>query len=405
MAVVRFLQIADLHLGRPFGWLPADRRADRRWEQRRALSDAVSRAIERDAHAVLVPGDLFDAECVDADTLAFAVEAFAVPGCPPVYIAPGNHDPCSDASHYWNPERLRARGRAWPGHVHVFDRAHWTSAPLPGHDDVRVWGRCFSAGVSSTERPLAPALLEEARVPGDGLHVALFHGSRENACPPGQKITAPFSDAEALASPFAYLAVGHYHTPSALQHEGTVRLAYSGAPVALDVTELGSHGAIEVAIDRDGGRARATTTTVELDRRRVYDVAVDVTGCATAEQVDRRVARALDQVGASELDLATVRLAGRLARGVRWSAPGPELRPRAFHLRLDLTALRPDYDLEALRRSESDSTEERFARSLLARMEQATDRAERARLERALYYGLDAFRLGEVVPGYEELEA
>jgi hypothetical protein len=404
MSLVRFLQVADLHLGRPFGWLPIERRAERRAEQRRALEQAVRHAIERDCHALLVPGDLFDAEYVDADTLGFATEAFAVAGCPPVFIAPGNHDPASDASPYWNPARLKARGRAWPAHVHVFAEPHWRGVPLAGHD-VHVWGRCFSAGVEATERPLDPALVSRAAVPPGGLHVALFHGSRESVCPPGQSLAAPFSDAEALGSPFHYLAAGHYHTPSALERDGSVRLAYAGAPVALDLSELGAHGALEVTIESGLAAPVVRTAFVELDRRRVHDLAVDVTGCATAEQIDRRLWRALDQIGASDLDLATLRVSGRIGRGVRYAAAGAELRARAWHLRLRLEGLRPDHDLDALRAGTSDTTEERFARRMLERIDATADPAERARLERALAYGLDAFRLGEVTPAYEEIES
>jgi exonuclease SbcD len=404
MSVVRLLQVADFHLGRPFGWLPVERRAERRAEQRRALEQAVRHAIERDCHALLVPGDLFDAEYVDADTLAFATEAFAVTGCPPVFVAPGNHDPASESSPYWNPARLKARGRAWPAHVHVFADPHWRGVPLEGHG-VHVWGRCFSAGVEATERPLDPTLLSRAGVPRDGLHVAVFHGSREGVCPPGQSLAAPFSDAEAFGSPFHYLAAGHYHTPSQLERDGSVRLAYAGAPVALDLTELGAHGALEVTIETGIAAPVVRTAPVELDRRRVHDLAVDVTGCATAEQIDRRLWRALDQAGVGEDDLATLRISGRIGRGVRYAAPGAELRGRAWHLRLRLEGLRPDHDLEALRAGTSDTTEERFARRLLERIDATADPAERGRLERALAYGLDAFRLGEVVPAYEEIES
>src|SRR6267378_3356220 len=109
MAVVKFLQVSDFHLGRPFGWIAPDRRPQRKQDQRRALEMSVQQAIERGVDAILIPGDLFDQECVDADTLAFAVRAFEVSGCPPVFIAPGNHDPYSEVSHYWNPHLLRAR--------------------------------------------------------------------------------------------------------------------------------------------------------------------------------------------------------------------------------------------------------------------------------------------------------
>ena len=410
MAVVRFLQVSDFHLGRPFGWLPPDRRNDRRHDQRRALEMSVRLAIERGAHAILIPGDLFDLDYVDADTLAFAVHAFDLTGCPPVYIAPGNHDPCSSTSPYWNPALLRARGVSWPDHVHVFDTPGWTARPLAGREGVRVWGRCSIQAVESGARPLAAESLAgvDARR-GQGVNVAVFHGSREGFLPPGQKPVAPFTDAEALASPFDYLAVGHVHTPQRLEGPAaddgvsSVRLACAGAAVALDVSEPGRHGAFEVSIETETSPPRVSIEFLELDRRRVHDLTVDVTGAISAEQVDRRVLRALDQAGATDADIVVVRLGGRLMRGVRYAAPGPELRPRAFAIRLDPRGLRPDYDLAPLRERDPVTTEERFARALLERLDTETDPARRADLESALYYGLDAFRLHEVTPAYEEL--
>src|SRR5512140_2963648 len=109
MAVARFLQVSDLHLGRPFGWLPAERRAERRSDQRRTLERLVREAIERGAHGILIPGDLFDQEGVDAEMLAFALHAFDLAGCPPVFIAPGNHDPFSETSPTWSRRLLEAR--------------------------------------------------------------------------------------------------------------------------------------------------------------------------------------------------------------------------------------------------------------------------------------------------------
>jgi len=405
MAVVRFLQVSDFHLGRPFGWLATDRREQRRRDQRRAVELAIQQAIERGVDAILMPGDLFDQECVDADILGFAVRAFEVSGCPPVFIAPGNHDPYSPVSHYWNPHLLSARAGAWPSNVHVFTSAHWTPQQLPGRDDITVWGRCSTANVASTERPLDAALVDEVKpVRGAPLNIALFHGSREGACPPGQKLVAPFSDDEVRRSPFSYLAVGHYHTTSQLDGGmGSVRLAYSGAPIALDASELGRHGALEVEIQYGDGPTRTAVSFVELDRRTVHALEADITGCGTAEQIDRRVAKEMDRAGTAEQDIVTVRLRGRLARGVRYAAPGPELRARAFYVRINLTAVRPDYDLDAYRTDTSTATEPRFARAMLDKIQAEQDPAERAVLESALYYGLDAFRLGEVMPVYEEL--
>ena len=408
MALARFLQASDLHLGAPFRWLPAERREERRRDQRAVLERVVREAIERGSDAILIPGDLFDQEGVDAGTLAFALGVFDMSGCPPVFIAPGNHDPCSERSLYWNERLLQARSMRWPAHVHVFTTPSWSHHPVPRLPGVRVWGRCFTANVESHERPLAAAAL--ASLPGAdpvGFDLALFHGSREGHVPPGQKLTAPFSDDEVTAGPFAYLAAGHHHAASQLEtNQGAgagVRLAYAGSAVAVGASEAGPHGALEVRIEYGRRQPFVETEFVELDPRRVYDLPVDVPHATSPEQVERRIQRVLDDAGVREEDIVTVRLAGRVARGVRFTAPGPELRARAFYLRFDLRRLRPDYDLDVYRVGEAGTTEERFARALLEQHEHETDPAQRAVIESALYYGLDAFRLREVVPAYEEL--
>lgn len=410
MALAKFLQVSDLHLGRPLGWLPPERRDERRREQRRILEQVVREAITRGVHAILIPGDLFDAEGVDADTLNSAVAAFQVTGCPPTFIAPGNHDPYSETSLYWGPRLLRARGLAWPDSLHVFTTAHWSARPVPGLKGVRVWGRCFTSNVPSLEHPLSTESLRDVSgVDAQGFDIALFHGSREGSCPPGQKITAPFTDAEATRSPFAYLAVGHYHAATRLTAGGGnsagVRLAYAGSAAVLDPRETGAHGALEVHVEYERRMPFVEIELVELDRRKAWDLTVDVTGCASAEKVDARVRKTLDDAGVGEPDIVTMRLTGRLAKGVRLAGVSDELGSRVYHLRLDPRKVRPDYDLDAYRRQEPATTEERFARTLLEQLDSESDPVQRALIESALYYGLDAFRLKEVTPAYEQLES
>jgi DNA repair exonuclease SbcCD nuclease subunit len=406
MGLVRLLQISDVHLGRPFGWLAPDRREIRRKIQREALTRAVEEAIERGVDGILLAGDLFDEEGVDADTLAFATSAFEMPGCPRVFVSPGNHDPCSPTSLFWNPRFLKARGRAWPSHVHVFGETHWTQAPLS--EGVRVWGRCYVSKVSVGERPLSPEWLRDVSADPSGVEIGIFHGSREGQLPPGQTALSPFSDDEAVQSPFTYLAVGHYHLAGRLAApQGSVagvRLAYAGSAVALDATEVGAHGALEVRIEHGHRQPFVETEFVPLDPCRVHDFSIDVTGCTSAERVDRKIDRALDEVSAGEDDIVTARLTGRLARDVRYE-PARELSGRVFHLRIDRRGLRPDYPLDRYRESTGATTDERFARALLERLDAAESPEEKARIERALYHGLDAFQLREAVPAHEELEA
>jgi hypothetical protein len=181
-----------------------------------------------------------------------------------------------------------------------------------------------------------------------------------------------------------------------------VRLAYAGSAVALDMSEIGLHGALEVEIEYGEERPFVAIDFVQLDPRTVHEIETDITAAASAEEVDRRVGGALDLSGVKTDDLAIVRLRGRLQKGVRHSGAGAELLQRAFYLRLDLRNVRPDYDLDSYRKSDPTTTEERFAKALIERLDAEKNPRERAILESALYYGLDAFRLREVVPAYEE---
>ena len=411
MALARFLQISDLHLGRPFAWLPPDRREQRRRDQQAALEQAVRHAIEKNAHAILIPGDLFDGVPVDTGSLAFATRAFGVSGCPPVLIAPGNHDPASNDNAAWHARLQQVRGAPWPAHVHVFDSPGWTALSLPSLPGVRVWGRAFAGDSITMERPLARPALDGVITPQpDTLELAVFHGSLEGRCPPWQKVTAPFSEEEVAASPFGYHAVGHYHARCEIEQvprpgstSSGVRMAYAGSPVSLDYSETGEHGALEVLIRFDRERCVVGVEPIRLDRRRVLATQADVTGCASPEQVDRRILQAFAAAGVGDRDFMRLTLTGRLVPGVRWTAPGAEVLARAFHVRWDRAAVRPDYDLDALRSGEARTTEERFALDLLKRIDAESDAERRAALERALYYGLDAFRVREVVPQWEEV--
>jgi hypothetical protein len=411
MALLRFLQISDLHLGRPFQFLTPDRRALRRRDQHAALERVVALAIEREAQALLVPGDLFDTVPVDAGEITFLVHAFAVPNCPPVFIAPGNHDPASRDNAAFH-ETLRAsRGTAWPSHVHVFTSPEWSAVPLDTADGVRIWGRAFLSSSGTMDRPLGADAVRALGAGGAGMvDVAVFHGSREGSCPTAQIITAPFSDAEVLASPFAYHAVGHYHARSEVTQPAGVagpasgtRLAYAGSPVALDHGETGVHGALEVQMRVEDGACHVRVESIPLDRRRMHETRADVSDCSTPEAVDRRILHAFAAAGVTRDDFADLRLTGRLMPGVRWTKPGPEVFEAAFHVRWDRSAVRPEHDLAALRQSDGRTTEQRFAKELLQRFDAETDPEQRAHLERALYYGLDAFRLREVMPMWEEV--
>ncbi len=400
MALFRFLQISDLHLGRPFTWLPAGIASRRREDQRDLLWRAVRLAIDKKLDAILVAGDLFDGEVIDRETIGRAIESVSQPGCPPVFIAPGNHDCHSRSTFYYDNRRLAAASQAtWPSHVHIFESPRIIGVDLPGHDDVMLWGRCVPENVDGGERLLAT---DKPALAPDRLHVLLLHGSRDGSLPPGKKITTPFNDAELLAWGADYAALGHYHKPATIEdEEGVVRASYSGSPVALAVDETGPRYVNLVTLEHNGLHRRVEIEPFELDRRRLHRLDVAVDGLSSPESLKARVAEALESSLVGKDDLVVVRLTGRSRIGLDLDAANAADPARAFWVRVDASGVRPDYDLEGYRKGEGRTTEEKFARTLLAEIDAAPDAERKRTLEEALYYGLDALRLGDVAPRYD----
>jgi len=398
--LLRFLQLSDLHLGRPFTWLPGPVADQRRADQRDLLWRAVRLAIDKKLDAIVIAGDLFDGDVVDRETIGRAIECVAQPGCPPVFIAPGNHDCHSRATFLYDNRKLAALGQAgWPAHVHVFDSPHITSAPLPGRDDVTLWGRCVPENVDSSERLLVD---ERKSLAPDQLNVLVLHGSRDGFLPPGKKTTTPFTDAELLAWGADYTALGHYHKPGTIEdEEGVVRAAYSGSPIALAGDETGPRYVDLVTLEHNGLHRRVEIEPFELDRRRLHRLDVPVDGLSSPESLKARVGEALESSMVGKDDLVIVRLTGRSRIGIALDAANAADPARAFWIKVDASGVRPDYDLEAYRQGEARTTEEKFARTLLAEIAAATDPEQKRTLEEALYYGLDALRLGDVAPRYD----
>ncbi len=397
-----FLQLSDLHLGRPFTWLPVSVAEKRRADQRDLLWRAVQVAIERKLEAILIVGDLFDGEIVDRETVARAIECVSQAGCPPVFIAPGNHDCFSRATFYYDNRKLEAAGQApWPAHVRIFDAPQIAGAALPGREDVVVWGRCVHENVDLRERVLQ---LDRPMLAPGKLHILMLHGSREGFLPAGKKVTAPFTDDELLAWGADYAALGHYHRPARiLDEEGVVRGSYSGSPVALAVDETDRRYVQIVTVDHNGHHRRVDVDVLELDKRRLHRIEVRVQGIGSPEGLAHRIAEELDLAFVNPDDIALVTLTGRVRPGVDLVPRAEDFANRCFHLQIDASDLRPDYDLEMYRRTEPRTTEERFARSLLEELDREGDPARRRVLEAALYYGLDALRLGDVEPRYEHI--
>ena len=397
MQPLRFLQISDVHFGAPMTGgrlgLSSDTARERTAERRAAFARAFEHAREHDLDGVVVPGDLFDGESIDADTLRFVMHTMGSIAPRPVFVAPGNHDAYGGASPYRTVDDEDARGLRWPENVHVFAHADFRTVPWPGREGVFVTGSGVATNDADATRRLATRVPRE----GEGLHLLLFHGSRDDgAFLQEDKATHPFSRDELLAQDFDWVALGHYHQRDViLDDAGRARAAYGGCTIAGGIDERSARGALVIDLTAD-------TTHVEvlgLDPREVRVVDFDLSGAEFAEAAVERLEHALAEAGARENDLVLARATGRRALGLDLDAL-ERVADRFFHFRLDLSGLRADVDLTqypAL--DDATTTEERFVATL---RDAPPEDLPADRVHRALLYGLDALHRGRIDTRYEE---
>ena len=223
--MLKFLHLADLHLGACFDMLPADKAEAAREKQFDALAHAVRVAGRERAQAILIAGDLFDTPSPAPALFSRAMHLLAQAECP-VYLSPGNHDHIHAASPY-----LTA---ALPSNVHVFTAAALEALPLTA--GVTIWGAAFHG--------------QNARVPLDGvsfdtpvnlclIHTDLLADNGHNHYTPG----------EIAASRFSYLAAGHNHAPSGLRRAGGTVFACPGGLSAVKSDETGPKGFLLLTVD------------------------------------------------------------------------------------------------------------------------------------------------------------
>lgn len=292
---MRLLVFSDLHLDASFAWAGADLARRRRQVLRDTLERIVALADTERVDVVACAGDLYEHERWTDDTARFLARKFGEIGPTPVLIAPGNHDHLSAGSLYASVD--------WPDNVHIFDASELS--PWRGVDGFTVWGAAHRLPADT------PGFLDRGfEVEGQGIHVALFHGSERSGFPvqgAGKVPHAPFDAAQVGAAGLSHAFVGHYHRPrEAPMH------SYPGAPAPLAFGEE-QGGALIAEVDGSGQLSRSL---VAVATSPAYDLELDISGCGDLGELRCSVREALTGLGG----IARLRLGGELH-------PSIDLRP------------------------------------------------------------------------------
>ena len=329
--MTRFLHTADWQIGRQFASFDPEH-APILAEARIAVVERLAAlALEHRVDAVLVAGDVFDAQTVSERTLRRLFNALAAyPG--PWLLIPGNHDAALAESVWTRAQRLGAV----PPHVHLL------LAPEP---------RLFEAqGFAVLPAPLAQrhtyndltAWFDEADTPAGLLRIGLAHGSVQGLLSEDIDSANPIAPERAASARLDYLALGDWHGCKRID----ARTWYAGTPEPDRFKDNGSGQALLVEIDAPGAEPRVTQLQVGRFRWQaiagVLQVATDVD--ALEAQLE----------GLDAHDVVDLRVQGRidLAGLQRLQATIGRAEARARHLQADLSALRlepTDEDIAGLR--------------------------------------------------------
>lgn len=240
-APLRIVHTSDVHLGAYTG------STDEKWVERRALMEetfcrVIDLANDSNADALLIAGDFFDNDRVEAGVVQFAAEQIArFEG--QTFLIPGNHDPMDPGSIYWRHDMESVARR-----LHIV-RTHTGEIVEPEGIDLVLWGRAY-LDTDWHFRPLEglPKRLDRR------WHIGMAHGHfvRE-----GQDMhrSLLIRDDEVLAAQghWDYLAFGHWE-PHADVSCGGVTAVYSGAPMPL--SDANRRAGWAMVVDFDGGGVR-----------------------------------------------------------------------------------------------------------------------------------------------------
>jgi len=237
----RFLHTADWQIGRQYSRFAeedASILADVRFT---VIERLAALATEQAVDAVLVAGDVFDAQTVSDRTIHRTFQAMAgFTG--PWLLLPGNHDAALAESVWTRAQRLGAV----PDNVELllepqvreYPELGFAVLPAPltqrqTYDDLTEW-------------------FDRAETPEGLLRIGLAHGSVEGQLAEDIDSTNPIAADRAATARLDYLALGDWHGFKAIN----ARTVYSGTPEQERFKDNGAGQALIVDIDQPGAEPR-----------------------------------------------------------------------------------------------------------------------------------------------------
>lgn len=328
-----FLHTADWQIGRQYPAFEPDNAVPMAAARMEAVHHLARLAASEGAQAVLVAGDVFDAQTVSDKTVRQLFQALEGWSGPWVLL-PGNHDAALAESVWSRAQRLGVV----PPHVHLMLKPEVLLLPEAGlavlpapltqrhtHHDLTAW-------------------FDAAETPAGLLRVGLAHGSVTGILAEDIDSANPIAPDRAVRARLDYLALGDWHGARQID----ARTWYSGTPEPDRFRNNEAGLALRVHIDAPGASPGVTTLAVGKLRWQQWEASLHQPGDVEAlverlqavggsDVLDVTLHGELDLAAHQRLDAALAAAEARL-RSVRVDRHGLRLRPTEA----DLAALRAD---------------------------------------------------------------
>jgi DNA repair exonuclease SbcCD nuclease subunit len=207
-----FLHTADWQLGKRFGSFPGDKPAVLRDQRLQAVDRLAQAAQAAKCSAVLVAGDVFDAETVPEALCGQLMARLNAYPALAWHLLPGNHDP-GRAGGVWT---------TLAGKLPANVRLHLESRPVELAPGVVLLPAPLTSKRTSTD---PTAWMDGVATPAGTLRIGLAHGSVQGFGSAGEA-NVSIDPARVKSAGLNYLALGDWH--------GTTRISdrawYSGTP-------------------------------------------------------------------------------------------------------------------------------------------------------------------------------
>jgi len=213
---VQFLHLADLHIGARITRFEEDIYKKLLESRFQALDNALNVARDKSVDFVLISGDLFDDNAVSLTDTQRVYDRLKEQGFP-VYVLPGNHDPC-------------CAGSIWQRHP--WDKTEGTSIHVLCHHEpevVRDGVTLYPCPVTSKTSCADPTnWIPLGEAGADIVRIGLAHGSvMDRDTLPEDDHPIPVNTTE--VHQLDYLALGHWHAQKLYSDTtGAKRMAYPG---------------------------------------------------------------------------------------------------------------------------------------------------------------------------------